>query len=77
MLSCCVFAQADLHNSFLAAGNFTGQNIRHSLMNNGNSDQTARAYGMINGKNNANYVRKRRFNFDSVCAGLSLSPLLS
>ena len=27
---------------FLAAGNFTGQNIRHSLMNNGNSDQTAR-----------------------------------
>ena len=28
--------------SFLAAGNFTGQNIRHSLMNNGNSDQTAR-----------------------------------
>ena len=28
--------------SFLAAGNFTGLNIRHSLMNNGNSDQTAR-----------------------------------
>ena len=28
--------------SFLAAGNFTGENIRHSQMNNGNSDQTAR-----------------------------------
>ena len=28
--------------SFLAGGNFTRQNIRHSLMNNGNSDQTAR-----------------------------------
>ena len=28
--------------SFLAAGNFAGQNIRHSLMNNGKSDQTAR-----------------------------------
>ena len=28
--------------SFLAAGNFTGQNIRHSLMNNGNSDQLVR-----------------------------------
>ena len=27
--------------SFLAAGNFTGRNIRHSQMNNGNSDQTA------------------------------------
>ena len=27
---------------FLAAGNFTGKNIRHSLMNNGNSNQTAR-----------------------------------
>ena len=28
--------------SFLAGGNFTRQNIRHSLMNNGKSDQTAR-----------------------------------
>ena len=37
----------------------------------------ARACSMINGKKNANYVRMRRFNFDSAGAGLSLSPLLS
>ena len=64
--------------SFLAAGNFTGQNIRHSLMNNGNSDQTVRVLAVwLMAKTNANYVRMRRFNFDSACAGLSLSPLLS
>ena len=28
---------------------------------------------MINGKKNANYVRIRRFNFDSACSGLSVS----
>ena len=32
--------------SFLAAGNFTGQNIRHSLMNNGNSYLTARVLAL-------------------------------
>ena len=44
-------------------------------MNNGNSDQTASVFVVLMAKN-ANYVRMRRFNFDSAYAGLSLSPLL-
>ena len=63
MLSCCAFAQADLKYSFLAAGNFTGQNIRHSLMNNGSD--CARACDMTNGK-------KMQIMF--VSAGLTLTP---
>ena len=39
----------------------------------------ARACGMNMAKKKkyANHVRRRRFIFDSACAGLSLSPLLS
>ena len=72
MLSCCAFAQADLNIFVSRSWQFYRSKHRHSLMNNGNSDQSA--CGMINGKKkNANYVRIRRFNFDSACAGLSVS----
>ena len=76
MLSCCAFAQADL-NIFVSRSwqFYRSKYQRHSLVN---SDQTVRqACGMNNGKKNANYVRMRRFIFDSACAGLSLSPQLS
>ena len=69
MLSCCAFAQADLNIFVSRSWQFYRSKHQHSLMNNGNSDQSA--CGVINGKKNANYVRIRRFNFDSACAGLS------
>ena len=71
MLSCCAFAQADLNIFVSCSWQSYRSKHRHSLMNNGNSDQSA--CGMINGKKNANYVRIRRFNFGSACAGLSVS----
>ena len=72
MLSCCAFAQTDLNIFVSRSWQFYRSKHRYSLnMNNGNSDQSA--CGMINGKKNANYVRIRRFNFDSACAGLSVS----
>ena len=64
MLSCCAFAQADLNIFVSRSWQFYRSKHRHSLMNNGNSDQSA--CGMINGKKNANYVRIRR--------GLTLAP---
>ena len=70
MLSCCAFAQADLNIFVSRSWQFYRSKHRHSLMNNGNSDQGA--CGMMNGKKNANYVPIRRFNFDSACAGLSV-----
>ena len=79
MLSCCAFAQADLNIFFLAACNFTGQNITDitSEQRQLRSDY-ARACGMNMAKKKfANHVRRRRFIFDSACAGLSLSLLLS
>ena len=73
MLSCFAFAQADLNIFVSRSWQFYRSKHRHSLMNNGNSDQSA--CSMINGKKkkNANYVRIRRFNFDSACTGLSVS----
>ena len=71
MLSCCAFAQAALNIFVSRSWQFYRSKHRHSLMNNGKSDQSA--CDMINGKKNANYVRIRRFNFDSACAGLSVS----
>ena len=72
MLSCCAFAQADLNIFVSHSWQFYRSKHRHLLMNNGNSDQSA--CGLINGKKkNVNYVRIRRFNFDSACAGLSVS----
>ena len=78
MLCCCAFAQADLNIFVSRSWQFyrsKHQTFTHEQRQIG-SDCTP-ACGMINGKKNANYVRMRRFNFDSVCAGLSLSPLLS
>ena len=79
MLSCCAFAHADL-NIFVSRS-WQFYRSKHQTFSNEQrqlgSDCT-RACGMIIGKKtNANYVRMRRFNFDSACAGLSLSPLLS
>ena len=77
MLSCCAFAQADLNIfvsrrwQFYTSKHQTFTNEQRQL-----GSDCARACGMINGKN-ADYVRMRRFNFDSAGAGLSLSPLLS
>ena len=78
MLSCCAFAQADLNIFVSRSWQFyrsKHQTFTHEKRQIGSD--CARACGMINGKKNANYVRMRRFNFDSACAGLSLSPLLS
>ena len=79
MLSCCAFAQADL-NIFVSRS-WQFYRSKHQTFTNEQlqlGSDCARAYGMINGKKtNANYVRMRRFNFDSACAGLSSSPLLS
>ena len=79
MLSCCAFAQADLNIFVSRSWQFyrsKHQTFTHEQRQIGSD--CARACGMTNGKKkNANYVRMRRFNFDSACAGLSLSPLLS
>ena len=80
MLSCCAFPQADLNIFFLAACNFTGQNITDISEQRQLGSDYARACGMNMAKKfkkYANYVRRRRFIFDSACAGLSLSSLLS
>ena len=63
MLSCCVFAQADLNIFVSRSRQFYRSKHRHSLMNNGNSNQNA--CGMINGK-------KMRIMF--AFAGLTLTP---
>ena len=78
MLSCCVFAQADLN--ILVSCSWQFYRSKHQTFTNEQrqlGSDCVRACGMINGKKNANYVRIHRFNFDSVCAGLSLSPLQS
>ena len=78
MLSCCAFAQADLNIFVYRSWQF--YRSKHQTFTPEQrqiGSDCARACGMINGKKNANYVRMRRFNFDSACAGLSLSPLLS
>ena len=81
MLPCCAFAQADLDIFFLAACNLqvkTSQTFTSEQRQLG-SDY-ARACGMTMAKRKkkyANHVGRRRFIFDSACAGLSLSPLLS
>ena len=79
MLSCCAFAQADPIIFVSRSSKFyRSKHQRHSLVNNGSSDQTTRVLAVrIMAKNYVNYVRIRRFIFDSACAGLSLSPLLS
>ena len=78
MLSCCAFAQADL-NIFVSRS-WQFYRSKHQTFTNEQrqlGSDWARACGMINGKKiNASYVRMRRFNFDSACAGLSLTPLL-
>ena len=63
MLSCCTFAQADLNIFVSHSWQFCRSKHRHSLMNNGNSDQSA--CGMIDGK-------KMRIMF--AFAGLTLTP---
>ena len=78
MLSCCAFAQADLNIFVSRSWQFyrsKHQTFTHEQRQLGSD--CARACDMTNGKKNANSVRKRRFNFDSACEGLSLSPLLS
>ena len=79
MLSCCALAQADL-NIFVSRSWQFYRSKHHTFTNEQRQlgSDCARACGMINGKKkNANYVRMRRFNFDSACAGVSLSPLQS
>ena len=80
MLSCCAFAQADL-NIFVSRS-WQFYRSKHQTFTNEQrqlGSDCACACGMINGKKkkNANYVHICRFNFDSVCAGLSLPPLQS
>ena len=80
MLSCCAFAQADLNIFVSRSWQFyrsKHQTFTHEQRQLGSD--CARACDMINGKKKMiiNYVRLGRFNFDSACAGLSLSPLLS
>ena len=78
MLSCCAFAQADL-NIFVSRS-WQFYRSKHQTFTNEQrqlGSDCARVCGDKWQKTNANYVRMRRFNFDSACAGLSLSPLLS
>ena len=79
MLSCCAFAQADLNIFVSRSWQFyrsKHQTFTHEQRQLGSD--CALACDMINGKKkNAYDVRMRRFNFDSACTGLSLSPLLS
>ena len=78
MLSCCAFAQADLNIFVSRSWQFyrsKHQTFTHEQRQLGSD--CARACDMINGKKKSNYVRMRRFNFDSACAGLSLFPPLS
>ena len=72
MLSCCAFAQADL-NIFV----FTQLAILQVKTSTFTNEQRQLASECLRydewQKKNANYVRIRRFNFDSACAGLSVS----
>ena len=75
MLSCCAFAQADLNIFVSRSWQFYRSKHRHSLMNNDKSDQSACDREMAKKKK-----KKMRimfafagFNFDSACAGLSVS----
>ena len=65
MLSCCAFAQADLNIFVSRSWQFYRSKHRHSLMNNGNSDQSA--CGMINGK-------KKKMRIMFAFADITLTP---
>ena len=66
MLSCCVFAQADL-NIFVSRSwqFYRSKHQRHSLVNSDQTVRLRRACGMNNCKKNANYVHMRKFIFVS------------
>ena len=78
MLSCCAFAQADLNIFVSRSWQFyrsKHQTFTHEQRQLGSD--CARACDMINGKKMLIMFVWAGFNFDSACAGLSLSPLLS
>ena len=71
MLSCCAFAQADLNIFFLAACNFTGQNITAFTSE---QRQLGSDYARACGMNMAKKKIKENMRIMCADAGLSLTP---
>ena len=79
MLSCCAFAQADLYIFVSRSSKFyMSKHQRHTSEQRHFGSDYARACSMNNGKKLCELCAHTQvLSFDSACAGLSLSPLLS